>query len=142
MTYDDNGTEIGSKRKGNVPNFRASKRGRVSEYSSVNSDDNTGLEDTDFDSSSDQSYSRRGSMDDTVFYNPIFPLSLHPKSTLSTHHINSLYQYTLLTHTIITHPFNTFYQITLSMQDNEIGAPSATSTHRASNKPTYAISGS
>ena len=74
MNYDDNGT---GKRKGNhVPTFRTSKRGRLSEHSSVNTDDNTGVEDnTDFDTSSDQSYSRRGSVDYTVGYPPPPPPS-------------------------------------------------------------------
>lgn len=63
MNYDD----VRGKRKGHVPTFRTSKRGRMSEHSSVNTDDNTGAEDnTDFDTSSDQSYSRRGSVDYTV----------------------------------------------------------------------------
>jgi len=77
MNFDDN---VIGKRKGNVPTFRTSKRGRLSEHSSVNTDDNTGAEDnTDFDTSSDQSYSRRGSVDYTVGvgYLPTY-LPFHP----------------------------------------------------------------
>ena len=93
MSYDDNGSSfIGSKRKRNVhgnaaASSSASKRGRVSEKST---DESTGFDvNADFESSSDQSYSRRGSIDYTVRIYQSTTQPFHPPFV--THPINVPY---------------------------------------------------